>query len=142
MTAVALAAGCTVRHARVARRAGEITAGAALVGLLATIVTAELWNEHHQELLEGGGVFVPISLAGVAVYIATDTMLGPDEDIVTAHPRAWTEAMELARDGKLAARRGDCAEVQAIEPRVRELDTDVYGHFVRDQVIRTCLGPQ
>jgi hypothetical protein len=140
--ALALACGCTVRQARIARRAGEITAGAALVGLLATVVAAELWDDQRQALLEGGIAFVPISIAGVAVYIASDTMLGPEDDTVVAHPRAWTAAMDLAKEAKRAARRGDCAEVQAIESRVRELDTDVYGRFLRDQLIRTCLGPQ
>jgi hypothetical protein len=139
---VAFAFGCTARQARFARRAGETTAAAALIGLLATVVTAELWDEQRQTLLETGIVFVPISIAGVAIYIATDTMLGPEEETVAAHPRAWSAAMDLAKEAKHAAGRGDCAEVQAIEPRVRELDAEVYGRFLRDQLIRTCLGPQ
>ena len=142
--AASLAGGCTARQARVARRAGEVAAGAALVGLLATVVAAEAWSAHHQDLLEAGIAFVPISLAGVGVYIASDQMLGATDVVAapSAHSSSWNAAMDLAKQAKRAARRGDCAEVQAIEPRVRDLDSDVYLRFVNDKVIRTCLGPQ
>jgi len=136
-------AGCTASQARVAKRAGEITAAAALVGLLGTVIAAEAWRDEHKQLLEGGIVFVPISVAGVGVYIACDSMLGSEDDATppSAHTSTWNAAMDLAKEAKHAARGGDCSEVQAIEPRVRELDTDVYLRFANDAVIRTCLGP-
>jgi hypothetical protein len=138
-----LACGCTSHQLRTAKRAGEITAASALFGILGTVVTAVLWDQYHRELLEGGAVFVPITLGGVGVYIAADSALGPDDtEEVPSHPPNWTAAMDLAKQAKHAAYRGDCAEVQAIEPRVRELDMGVYQRFLRDQVIRPCLGPQ
>ena len=143
--AVCLAFGCTARHARVARRAGEITAGAALSCLLATVLAAEVWSSEHQDILEAGAVFVPISLAGAGVYIAADEQLGSDDAPAVAsneHTSTWNAAMDLAKQAKHAARRGDCAEVQAIQPRVRELDSAVYLRFVNDKVIQTCLGAQ
>jgi len=143
VAAACLASGCTANQARVARRAGEITAGAALAGLLATVIAAETWSEHHQALLDAGIAFVPLSLVGAGVYISTDIMLSRGEPPPpTAHGASWNAAMDLAKQAKRAARRGDCAEVQAIEPRVRELDSDIYLRFVNDQVIRTCLGTQ
>ena len=47
-----------------------------LMLLLATVLLAEVWDEHRGELLAGGIVFVPISLGGVGVYVATDAMIG------------------------------------------------------------------
>ena len=135
-------ASCTVHQARIAKRAGEVTAAAALIGLLGTVVAAEAWRDEHEQLLEGGLAFVPISLVGVGVYVACDALLGPeDETAPSAHTSTWNAAMDLAKEAKHAASGGDCAEVQAIEPRVRELDTDVYLRFANDAVIRTCLGP-
>ncbi|HTR50441.1 MAG TPA: hypothetical protein VMJ10_07005 [Kofleriaceae bacterium] len=136
-------ASCTANQARVAKRAGEVTTAAALIGLLGTVVAAETWRDEHEELLAGGLVFVPISLVGAGVYIACDAMLNTAETTAPPpeHTSTWNAAMDLAKEAKHAARGGDCAEVQAIEPRVRELDSDVYLRFANDAVIRTCLGP-
>jgi hypothetical protein len=133
--------GCTVPQARIAKRAGEVTAAAALAGMLASVVAAEAWHDERKPLLEGGFVFVPISLIGVGVYIACDALLAPEQTAPSEQTSVWNAAMDLAREAKHAARAGDCAEVQAIEPRVRDLDSDVYLRFENDRVIRTCLGP-
>ena len=132
---------CTPHQARVAKRVGEITAGAALAGMLATIVVAAIDPGPDTELLAAGAVFVPITIGGAAAYVVGDSVLAPTENVPPppAHGASWQAAMDLAKQAKHAARRGDCAEVQAIEPRVRELDDDVYARFERDQVIRGCL---
>lgn len=141
MVVAFLACACTPHQARVAKRAGEITAGAALVGMLATVIAAAIDPGADTELLTAGTVFVPIAVGGAAAYIAGDAVLAPIESAPPppAHGASWEAAMSLAKQAKHAARRGDCAEVQAIEPRVRELDDDVYARFLRDQVIATCL---
>jgi hypothetical protein len=56
--------------------------------------------------------------------------------------RTRDTAMDLAKQAKHAARRGDCAEVLALEPRVRELDASIYRRFRNDLVIKTCLVPE
>jgi hypothetical protein len=140
-----LVCACTAHQARVARRAGEVTAASALFGILATVVAAEVWSEEHEDLLEAGLVFVPITIGGAGVYVAADQQLSAAESAPVAtneHTSTWNAAMDLAKDAKHAARRGDCAEVQAIQPRVRDLDSEVYLRFVNDKVIQTCLGPQ
>jgi hypothetical protein len=142
VAAVALATGCTARQARVAHRVGEVSAGAALVGLLACVIAAEAWHDHREVFLDAGLALVPISLAGVGIYVATDGLVAPTEPApaATVHSTRWDTAMALAQQAKRAARVGDCSEVQAIDPRVRSLDDAVYLRFVNDAVIRTCLG--
>jgi len=142
LVAASLACGCTVHQARVAKRAGEITAGGALIAMLATIGIAAAHSGPDTELLEFGAVFVPITIGGAAVYVAADTA-EPTPVAAPEHSSSWQAALDLAKQAKHAARRGDCAEVQAIEPRVRALDDDIYRRFVSDNIIRTCLpAPQ
>ena len=140
---LALVTACTTGQLRTAHRAGELAAGGALVGMLGVIVAAVALPDHAPDLLRGGVVFVPITVAGALVYAVTDAPVNRAEapPASPAHGRAWTAAYELARQAKHAARRHDCAEVQAIEPRVRELDSDVYLRFLNDPVIRTCRAP-
>lgn len=140
--ALIMIAGCTTGQVRTAKRAGEITAGAALCAMLGTVIVAEAWPAHHRELLDAGFVLVPITILGAGVYVAADVSQGPAEPVRSEHSASWNTAMDLAKQAKHAARGGDCAEVQAIEPRVRALDPDVYLRFVSDKVIRPCLGPR
>ena len=129
---------CSVHQARVAKRAGEITAGAALVAMLATIAIAYADPGTDTDLLAFGAIFVPITIGGAAVYVAADS-IEPPAPAAPEHSSSWLAAMDLAKQAKHAARRGDCAEVQAIEPRVRDLDDDIYRRFLSDKIIRTCL---
>ncbi len=139
IVAVSLACGCTNHQLHVAKRAGEITAAAALVGMLATIAIAAAHPGTDTELLAIGTGFVPFAVGGALVYAAADSAEPPPEAAREEHTSTWHAAMDLAKQAKHAARSGDCAEVQAIEPRVRDLDDDVYQRFVRDKIIRTCL---
>ncbi len=133
---------CTAAQARRAQRVSEIVAGGALVAMLGTIAIAAAEPGPNTTLLEVGALFAPIAIAGAAVYAGADSALSaPETAPASEHSRSWNAAMDLAKQAKHAARTGDCAQVQAIEPRVRELDGDVYLRFVRDKVIRTCLGP-
>jgi hypothetical protein len=133
---------CTASQARRAQRVGEMIAGGALIAMLGTVVIAAAAPGPNTTLLEVGAVFAPIAIAGAAVYAAADSAISaPETAPASDHSRSWNAAMELAKQAKHAARAGDCAQVQAIEPRVRELDGDIYLRFVRDKVIRTCLGP-
>jgi LmbE family N-acetylglucosaminyl deacetylase len=134
-----LACGCTTHQLHVAKRAGEITAGAALLGMLATIGFAAADPGVDTDILEYGALFVPLTVGGALVYVAADTAEPPPELVRVDHTSTWQAAMDLAKQAKHAARSGDCAEVQAIGPRVRDLDDTVYQRFVRDKVIQTCL---
>lgn len=136
----AILSGCTVPQARKAQRASEITLGSSLGAMLATIGVAYAIPSHDDAILEFGAIFVPISLLSAAVYVACDSLAGkPPPATEPAH--AKETAMELAKQAKHAARAGDCAQVQAIEPQVRELDSGVYLRFLHDEVIRPCRAP-
>ncbi len=137
------ALGCSANQARTAHRAGEIVAGGGLVAMLATVTAAALIPGPNPGLMDAGAVMVPIVIVGAGMYAATDSVVNaPKIEQPNEHTRTWNAAMDLAKQAKHAARTGDCAEVQAIEPRVRDLDSEVYLRFLRDQVIRTCLGPE
>ena len=137
---VAFACSCTAAQARVAHRGGEIALAAGLIGILADVIVAEVAPGPDNTILDVGLVFVPIAVGGALVYAATDSYVNEDrERATTQRDRAYDAAFDLARQAKHAARRGDCAEVQAIEPRVRELDGEIYARFEHDDVIRTCL---
>jgi hypothetical protein len=140
--AVWLSCSCTAAQSRVAHRGGEIALAAGLIGILADVIVAAAVPGPDNTVLGIGLVFVPISVGGALAYAATDSAVNEDrEHATTQRDRAFDAAFQLARDAKHAARRGDCAEVQAIQPRVRELDEHVYRRFLHDEVIRTCLVP-
>jgi hypothetical protein len=133
---------CSASQARTAHRAGEVIAAGGLIAMLGALTAAVLIPGPNPTLLEGGAALVPVVIVGAAMYAATDSSVNaPPPERVNEHTRTWNAAMDLAKQAKHAARTGDCAEVQAIEPRVRDLDSEVYLRFTRDVVIRTCLGP-
>jgi len=136
-----LVAGCTARQARSAHRAGEVMTAGGLIGLLATVAVAEIDEDDHAAILHGGFTFVPIAIVGALMYAATDSAVNRPEAPQVSADRSADTAMGLAKEAKHAARRGDCAEVLALEPRVRELDAGIYRRFRHDEVIKVCLPP-
>ena len=133
---------CTGAQARTVHRGGELTLAAGLFGILATVAAAEIVPSHENAILEGGLIWFPISLVGALAYVATDAEVNaPHEAPLTAEERSFNAAFEIARDAKHAARRGDCVTVQAIQPRVRELNERVYRRFLHEDIIRRCLAP-
>ena len=138
---VALTAACTTAQVRTAHHAGEIMAGGGLIGIMATVATAELLPDDHSVILRTGVAFVPVAVVGALLYAATDSTVNRPEAPDVRPDRNADLAMDLAKQAKHAARRGDCAEVLALEPRVRELDAGIYRRFCRDKIIGTCLPP-
>jgi hypothetical protein len=138
LVAIALV-GCTTAQPRRAQRVSEFTLVGGMFGLLGTSVGAALDTHDRGPLMIAGALCVPIVLVSTIVYVATDRVIeaprAPDRN-----GRAET-AMQLAKQAKRAARVGDCAEVQAIEPRVRALDDSIYLRFLRDPIIRPCRAP-
>jgi hypothetical protein len=130
---------CTASQARTAHRAGAITAAGGLIGMIATVGVAEAFPDEHATILHGGIVFVPIAVVGALLYAATDSLVNRPEVPDVSADRTRDTAMSLAKEAKHAARRGDCAEVLALEPRVRDLDAGIYRRFRHDEVIKTCL---
>lgn len=139
LVAAASAGACTTGQVRTAHHAGEIMAGAGLIGIMGAVATAELVSDDHSAILRTGIVFVPVAVIGALLYAATDSTVNRPEAPDVSADRNADLAMDLAKQAKHAARRGDCAEVLALEPRVRELDVGIYGRFRRDKVIGTCL---
>ena len=118
-----------------------MTLAAGLIGLLGTVALAEAVPSEHSTILRAGVVFVPISLIGAFAYIAVDSEVNqPRERAWTPEERSFDAAMQIAKEAKRAARRGDCAEVQAAEPRVRELNDRVYRRFLHEPIIHDCLA--
>jgi hypothetical protein len=133
------ATACTASQARTAHRAGAIATAGGLIGILATVGAAEAFPDEHSTLLRAGVAFVPVALVGALLYATTDSMVNQREAPDVSADRTRDTAMSLAKEAKHAARRGDCTEVLALEPRVRELDAGIYRRFRHDEVIKTCL---
>lgn len=141
VAAAAALPGCTARQARSVHRAGEVMTAGGLIGLMGAIALAEVDHDDHTVILHGGFAFVPISIVGALMYAATDSTVNRPETPSVSADRTRDTAMSLAKEAKHAARRGDCAEVLALEPRVRDLDAGIYRRFRHDEVIKTCLPP-
>ena len=135
--AVSMLISCTPAQAPRVHRAAEVAIVAGLVGMIASGIAGGLSNDKlvaHADYL-----FAPVAVAGAAAYWITDgTVERLERDEAQ---RKLDAAFALAREAKHAARRNDCARVQALEPQVRELDLSVYRRFRRDQIIRPCLLP-
>jgi hypothetical protein len=136
-----LAAACTPSQARKAHRAGEIATAGGLIGILATASVASLVPAHEDTLLTVGVAFVPVSVVGALLYIATDSKVNQDHGPEpTLREKKRATAWELTQQAAHAARDQDCTQVQAIAPRVRELDHDFHSSvFIRDAAIQRCL---
>jgi hypothetical protein len=137
-----LACGCTQTQARKAHRAGEIATAGGLVGVLAAGVAAALVPAHEDAIMTVGLGFVPVSVVGALVYIATDSKVNGDTGgpTMTRRERNRAAAWELTKQAADAARERDCTQVQAIAPRVRSLDMEFHvSVFMRDVAIQRCL---
>jgi len=139
----AFACGCTHGQLRKVHHVSEVTTGGALVGILACGTIAAFDQMHEGTILAIGVVFVPIAILGAFTYVATDSEAHHE---VTPEPtqreRKRAAAWELTKEAATAARGDDCTQVQAIAPRVRELDADFYvSVFLRDVAIARCLSP-
>ena len=109
--------------------------------MLGAGITAAAVPSHDTQILTVGLVFVPISVIGALVYIATDDKANEDHGpTLTRRERRRAEAWELTKQAAEAARERDCAQVEAIDPRVRDLDLEFHGVvFMRDVAIQRCL---
>ena len=138
---LALTCGCTQAQARKAHRAGEIATAGGLIGVLACGVVAALDPAHEDTIMTVGLGFVPISVFGALVYISTDKRANEDTGpMLTRRERNRATAWELTKQAADAARSQDCTQVQAIAPRVRDLDLDFHvSVFMRDVAIQRCL---
>lgn len=116
---------------------------AGLLGILAASAVSYIDHAHDDAIMGiGGAVLVPVSLFGAIAFIATDAEVQrQDEPHLTPEERSFNAAYEIAREAKHAARRGDCAQVQAIQPRIREMNERVYKKFMHDEIIHRCLPP-
>jgi hypothetical protein len=140
--AVLALAACTAGQARTAHRGGEISAAAGIFGILGTVAVAEAVPGHDTGIMKVGMVFIPVTVIGALLYAATDSTVNSPPTEKVSEDRTRDTAMELAKQAKHAARRGDCAEVLALEPRVKDLDAAIYRRFRNDLVIKTCLVPE
>jgi hypothetical protein len=138
--ALVLCAACTASQAKKAHRAGEVAAAGGLIGIMADVGISYAFPDDQSTILKAGIGFVPVVVIGALVYIATDGIVNKTAAPDVREDRTRDTAMDLAKEAKHAARRGDCAEVLAIEPRVRDLDAAIYRRFRNDEVIRSCLS--
>jgi hypothetical protein len=140
---VLLACGCTRSQAVKAHRAGEVVTAAGLIGTLICGVGASIDQKHEDTIMTAGLVFVPVSIIGALVYVATDhtaTTVQDGTPTPTRKERNRAAAWELTKQAADAARSEDCTQVQAIAPRVRDLDVDFHlSVFLRDVAIVHCL---
>ena len=135
-------AACTVKQARTTRTVAEVTTAAGLGGLLVSAIGAAT-TSHDAAFYDAGLVCVPISVLAALVYVAADSAIPPPraEVRVSMRDKNRATAWDLTKQAHRAAKAKDCTEVQAIEPRVRDLDEEFYTVvFMRDRKIRRCLG--
>lgn len=137
--ALVLCAACTSSQVKTAHSAGEIAAIGGLVGIMGTVGVSYAFPDDQSTILHAGIAFIPVTIIGALMYVATDGAVNRPTPPDVREDRTRDTAMDLAKQAKHAARRGDCAEVLAIEPRVKELDAGIYHRFRHDEVIRTCL---
>jgi hypothetical protein len=140
--AVVFVLGCTHGQMRTAHRVGEITTAGGLAGVLACATGAAFDQQHEKTFLTVGAMFVPISVLGALMYIATDREVNHDDGPPppTRRERVREAAWELTKQAAEAARAQDCTQVQAISPRVHELDSEFHGSvFMRDAAILRCM---
>lgn len=109
--------------------------------MLGAGLTAAAIPSHDSEILTVGLVFVPISVIGALVFITTDEKANAEHGpMLTRRERRRAEAWELTKQAEQAARERDCVQVEAIDPRVRDLDLEFHGVvFMRDVAIQRCL---
>lgn len=134
--------GCTAPQVRRAHSVSEVATAGSLVGMLATGITAAAVPAHDTEIMTVGLAFVPVAVIGALVFIATDSAANESDHgrHLTRRERRRAEAWELTKLAAAAARSADCTQVQAIDPRVRELDLEFHGVvFMRDVAIQRCL---
>ncbi len=137
-----LVVGCSHSQARRAHHAGEVATAGGLCGVLVAGVAAALVPAHDDQIMTVGFAFVPVSLIGALVYVATDhdATAEQGEPGPTRRERNRETAWRLTQRAADAARMQDCTQVQAIAPRVRELDGDFHlAVFMRDAAIARCL---
>jgi hypothetical protein len=137
-----LASGCTRTQARKAHRAGELATAGGLIGVLCAGVVASLVPAHEEGIMTVGLAFVPVSVVGALVYIGTDSKVNGESagPTLTRRERNRATAWELTKQAAESARERDCTPVQAIAPRVRELDMEFHvSVFMRDVAIQRCL---
>jgi hypothetical protein len=140
---VGLGCGCTQTQARKAHHAAELVTAGGLGGVLVCGVAAALTPAHEDAIMRVGLAFVPISVLGALVYISTDSAVNGPRDtapVQTRRERNRATAWELTKQAEEAARSEDCTQVQAIAPRVRDLDSELHlTVFLRDIAIQRCL---
>lgn len=135
--ALVLLISCTPEQAPPVHRAGEVAILVGLGGMVVSGIAAAVSRNGTVAHLDYG--FVPLTFGGAAAYWISDK---PNEQFEEQEAqRKFDEAFALARQAKHAARGNDCAQVQAIEPKVRALDESVYRRFRHEPIIAACLAP-
>lgn len=140
---VAIGCGCSRVQARQVHRVAEVATAGGLVGVVGFGVAASLVPEHDDTIMNVGLAFVPISILGALLYITTDESHHHEhapKQKLTRRERNRAAAWDLTQQAASAARHEDCTQVQALAPRVRELDVDFHlAVFMRDVAIQRCL---
>lgn len=138
---IPIAHGCTPRQIRIANRAGEVSTGVGLVGILATGTAAVVLPSQEDALTTAGIAFVPVAVLGALLYVSTASGASKETaPALTRKERHQLAAWELTKQAATAARQRDCTQVQAIAPRVFDLDHDFHMVvFMRDVAIQRCL---
>jgi len=128
---------CTPAQAPPVHRAGEVAIVVGLGGMIASGIAAAVTRNSVVAHLDYA--FAPLAFGGGAAYWISDAP--NDEWAQQQVQEKFDAAFALAREAKHAARRGDCARVQAIEPKVRDLDESVHRRFRHEPIIAACLVP-
>jgi hypothetical protein len=128
---------CTPAQAPRVHQVSEVAMLVGIAGILATGVAGAL--THNNTIVHTDYGFIPVMIGGAAVFWISDKPARRYEE--EQAQQKFDAAFALARAAKHAARAGDCAQVQAIEPQVAALDESVLRRFHHVPIIAACLAP-
>jgi hypothetical protein len=134
---LALLISCTPAQAPRVHQVSEVALLVGIAGLLATGVAGAI--THNNVIVHTDYGFVPLMIGGAAVFWISDKPARRYEE--EQAQQKFDAAFALAKAAKHAARAGDCAQVQAIEPQVAALDESVLRRFHHEPIIAACLAP-
>jgi hypothetical protein len=128
---------CTPAQAVRVHQVSEVAMLVGIAGLLATGVAGAI--THNNTVVHTDYGFIPLMVGGGAAFWISDKPARRFEE--DQAQQKFDAAFALAKAAKHAARAGDCAQVQAIEPQVAALDESVLRRFHHEPIIAACLAP-
>jgi len=133
-----LLSACGPRHARPARRVGQVMALAGVAGLVAA-VSVSPYIDNEDPFVSGFSVMSGAGIVTFAIGELSDPQSAAPTETEEQKLSRW--ARELTTKAAGAARASRCDRVRSLEKRVHLYDRNVHDFvFMRDPAIVRCLA--